>query len=137
MTKTLLEEVRLDRWLMAARFYKTRSQAAKACEGRKIKVNGVTAKSHKTIRVGDKITLHHNGRYRDIQIAGLAERGLPPAVARELYHEEEKIKLSEEDRELMSMMRNLERRNQPKFKGRPTKKLRRDIDKLKDHTTLS
>lgn len=131
MTKQPPEEVRLDRWLMAARFYKTRSQAAKACEGRKVKVNGSAAKSHKIVRVGDEIVLHHHDRYREIKILGLAERGLPPALARKLYQEEIKNQLSEEDLELMATMRKLEWQNRINFKGRPTKKQRRDMDKFK------
>lgn len=131
MTKQPPEEVRLDRWLMAARFYKTRSQAAKACEGHKVKVNGSTAKPHKIIRVGDVIVLHHHDRYREIKILSLADRGLPPAIARELYHEEMRNPLSEEDLELMAMMKKLERQNRINFKGRPTKKQRRDMDKFK------
>ena len=75
MTKQPIDEVRLDRWLMAARFYKTRSQAAKACEGRKVKVNGNTAKSHKIIRIDDEIILHHHDRYRTIKILNLADLG--------------------------------------------------------------
>ena len=127
-----LNEVRLDRWLMAARFYKTRSQAAKACEGRKVKLNGLTAKPHKTLRIGDELTIHHNDRYRQIKVLALAERGLPPAVARELYHEEIKNILSDEERELMLQMKKLEKKSAPKFKGRPTKKDRRKIDSLRN-----
>ncbi|MBN1779668.1 RNA-binding S4 domain-containing protein [bacterium] len=130
--KPPLEEVRLDRWLMAARFYKTRSQAMKACEGRKVKVNGTAAKSHKIIRVGDEITLHHNDRYRDIRVLGLAERGLPPPAARELYHEEQKQRITDEDLELIRELRKLDRQNRAGMKGRPTKKQRRDMDKFHD-----
>ena len=82
------DAVRLDRWLNAARFYKTRSQAAEACDGRKVKVNGATAKPHKLIRVGDRLTIHHHTRYRNLEVLGLAQRGLPAAEARKLYHEE-------------------------------------------------
>ena len=125
------ETVRLDRWLMAARFYKTRTQSAKACEGRKVKVNGATAKPHKFIRIGDKLTLHHNSRYRDIEILGLAERGLPPKIARELYHEEEKNPLTEQDKELMALMKASQKKTTAKYKGRPTKKERRKLDQSK------
>ena len=117
---------------MAARFFKTRSQAARACEGRKVKVNGQTAKPHKTVRVGDTISIHHRGRYRTLEVLGLAERGLPPAVARELYQEEQAMTLSEEDKELLRMMRTAERKNQSNFKGRPTKRIRRQMDSFKD-----
>ncbi len=126
-----LDTVRLDRWLMAARFYKTRTQAAAACEGRKVKVNGLAAKPHKFIRTGDKMTLHNRGRYRNIEVLALAQRGLPPAEARKLYHEEEKQPLSEEDKELMMLIRESEKKIRSKLKGRPTKKERRKIDKWK------
>ncbi|MBN2102662.1 RNA-binding S4 domain-containing protein [bacterium] len=131
MNKPPLEETRLDRWLMAARFYKTRSQAADACNGRKVKVNGKTAKPHKIIRKGDEITIHHHDRYRDIKVLELADRGLPPALAHELYHEEEKIRLTENDIEFIRKMQKLEHRNRLKYKGRPTKKRRRDMDKFR------
>ncbi|MDM7925259.1 MAG: RNA-binding S4 domain-containing protein [bacterium] len=124
------DSVRLDRWLMAARFYKTRSQSAAACEGGKVKVNGASSKPHKAVRVGDKLTVHVRGRYRNVTIAGLAERGLPPAVARTLYEEEIRLKPSDE---LLEQMRIFARSAKPaprKFKGRPTKKERRDMEKL-------
>ena len=130
--KEALETVRIDRWLMAARFYKTRSQAAKACEGRKVKINGLVAKPHKTIRIGDRITVHHTGRYRNIEVLGLAQRGLPPAVARELYHEEQTYTPSDEEIDLRKMMRVAEKKVQPKYKGRPTKRERRKLDQAKE-----
>ena len=130
MSKAALEEVRLDRWLMAARFYKTRSQAANACNGRKVKVNGISAKPHKIIRIGDEISLHHHDRYRDINVLGLADRGIPPNAAHELYSEKERISVSESDRELIKMMHKQTRKPVQKYKGRPTKKLRRELDRF-------
>ena len=130
MSKPTLAEVRLDRWLMATRFYKTRSQAANACNGRKVKVNGITAKPHKIIHIGDEISLHHHDRYRDIRVLGLADRGIPPSAAHELYSEEERISVSESDRELIKMMQKLNRKHIQKYRGRPTKKLRRALDRF-------
>ncbi len=132
MAKTPLEIVRLDRWLSSARFYKTRTQSAKACEGGKIKVNGKRAKPHKFLRIGDRITLHHRGHYRDIEVVGLAERGLPPKEARTLYHEEAKQTLSEEEEELFTLYRKSQGKQPTKWKGRPTKKARRELEKLKN-----
>ena len=129
--KTPPETVRLDRWLMAARFYKTRTQAAKACEGRKVKVNGISAKPHKFLHIADKLTIHHHGRYRNIDVLALAQRGLPPVEARKLYHEEEKQVISEGEREMLTFIQKSIKKFQPKFKGRPTKKERRQIEKLK------
>ena len=130
--KEPLEKVRLDRWLNAARFYKTRTQAAKACEGRKIKVNGQTAKPHKFIHIGDELTVHHRGKYRNLKILELAQRGLPPSVAQTLYLEEIRQEVSEEDKTLLTLLRKAEKKFRPKFKGRPTKKERRELDKMND-----
>ncbi len=130
MPKEPLKEVRVDRWLFAARFYKTRSQSAKACDGGKVKVNGDTAKPHKLIHIGDKLTVHVHSRYRNVDVLGLADRGLPPPVARELYHEE-KVELSEDEKEIMEIFKASEKRFRQKYKGRPTKRERRDLINFK------
>lgn len=130
MSKDPSETVRLDRWLNAARFYKTRSQAAAACDGRKVKVNGSTAKPHKFIRVGDKLTIHHHSRYRNLEILGLAQRGLPASEAAKLYHEEI-TELTKEQIEMMALMKQAEPVHRLKYKGRPTKKERRNLDQWK------
>ena len=129
--KKSIENIRLDRWLMAARFYKTRTQAAKACEGGKVKVQGKSAKPHKFIRIGDKLTIHHHNRYRNIEILGLAERGLPPKVAQELYHEETHQPILKETKEIIMLIKKEEKKYRLKYKGRPTKRERRDLEKLK------
>lgn len=127
-----LETVRLDRWLMAARFYKTRTLAAAACDGGKIKVNGISSKPHKAIRPGDQLTIHHRDRYRNIEVAALAQRGLPPKAALELYREEVRQTLSTEADEWMRLFKSQEKKSRPKFKGRPTKRERRDFEKWKE-----
>jgi len=127
-----LESVRLDRWLMAARFYKTRTQAAEACDGGKVKVDGISAKPHKLVRKGDKLTIHHRDRYRNVEVLMLAERGLPPKIARELYKEEIRQTLSSEAEELLRLFRQSQKKSRPKYKGRPTKRVRREIDKWRD-----
>jgi ribosome-associated heat shock protein Hsp15 len=133
--KIPLESVRLDRWLMAARFYKTRTQAAAACNGGKVKVNEVSSKPHKTIQPGDRLTIHHHDRYRKLEVIALAQRGLPPKMARELYKEEISHPLSKETEELMRLFKLAEKRSRPKYKGRPTKKERRNLEKWKDGFT--
>jgi len=116
---------------MAARFYKTRTQAAAACEGGKIKLNGVSSKPHKTIRPGDRLIIHHHDRYRNIEVVALAQRGLPPKLARELYKEEIKQTLTHEAEELLRLMKQADKKNRSKFKGRPTKRERRELEKWK------
>lgn len=129
-----LKQVRIDRWLNAARFYKTRSQAAKACKGGKVKVNGKRVKPHKFLNIGDNITINVHGRYRNVTVESLADRGLPAKEAQKLYYEEEKMNLSEEDQQLINTFKKSHKKNKKKYRkkqGRPTKKERRTLDKLK------
>jgi ribosome-associated heat shock protein Hsp15 len=128
-TKQLPDSVRLDRWLMAGRFFKTRSQASAACEGGKVKVNGLSSKPHKLIRAGDVLVIRQRDRYRNVTVIGLAQRGLPPAEAKKLYEEEIKSIVSEELREQMKVFAKSFRPAPRKFKGRPTKKERRDMER--------
>jgi ribosome-associated heat shock protein Hsp15 len=128
-TKEPVDSVRLDRWLTAGRFFKTRSQAAAACEGGKVKVNGLSSKPHKLVRIGDALIIRQRDRYRNVTISGLAQRGLPPAEARKLYEEEIKSIVSEELREQMKVFAKSFRPAPRKFKGRPTKKERRDMER--------
>lgn len=94
-------------------------------------MNGITAKPHKFLHIGDKLTVHHHGRYRNIEVLALAQRGLPPVEARKLYHEEEKQSLSHEEKEILALFQRTMKKFRPKFKGRPTKKERRQIEKFK------
>jgi ribosome-associated heat shock protein Hsp15 len=135
MNRETSEAVRLDRWLMAARFFKTRTQAADACDGGRVKVNGLSSKPHKLVRIGDELTVRQRDRYRNVKIAGLAQRGLPPSEARKLYEEEIKDGLSDEQRGQMKLFSISFDRARRKFKGRPTKKERRDMDKKKSILT--
>jgi ribosome-associated heat shock protein Hsp15 len=80
--------VRLDRWLWAARFYKTRSLAAQACWAGKVRANGQPAKPHKPVRAGDVVSLPGAsgwGGRREFAVAALAERRGPASQARLLY----------------------------------------------------
>ncbi len=133
-SKKPMETVRLDRWLMAARFYKTRTQAAQACDGGKVKVNALSSKPHKTIRPGDQLIIHHHDRYRTIEVVALAQRGLPPDMARELYKEEIKQTLTHEVEELIRLMKRADKKARSKFKGRPTKRERRKIEEWKERS---
>ncbi len=128
------QKVRIDSWLNAARFYKTRSQAAKACKGGKIKVNGKRVKPHKFLNIGDNIIIHWHDRYRDITVEALADRGLPALEAQKLYKEEKQITLSEEGQQLIKIFKIGHKKNKKKYRkkqGRPTKKERRTLEKFK------
>jgi ribosome-associated heat shock protein Hsp15 len=80
--------VRLDVWLDVACLFKTRSEAQKACNGGKVDVNGVAAKPHRLLRVGDRLEISRPlGRKQQILVTGLAEKHLPKAEARALYED--------------------------------------------------
>jgi ribosome-associated heat shock protein Hsp15 len=80
---------RLDVWLDVSCLYKTRSEAQRACQGGKVEVNGQgTAKPHREVRVGDRLTLSRpGGRRQQIVVKGLADTHIAKAQARELYED--------------------------------------------------
>jgi len=124
------EPVRLDKWLWAARFFKTRSLATEAVAGGKAHVNGEHTKPSKPLKVGDEVRLRL-GPYEHILIVrALAERRGSAAAAQALYEE---TPASREARERLAAQLRLA---PPPFvyeeKGRPTKKDRRDLSRFID-----
>ncbi len=123
---------RLDKWLKVARLYKTRSQATEACEHRRIKVNGETAKPAKHIKAGDVLTLRReSGQYLDITVLGLSEKNVSKEDARKLLQLNEP-EISEETKSMMAVFDQAMKATRLRQKGRPTKKQRRDLDRFKD-----
>lgn len=97
--------VRIDVWLDVACLYRTRSEAQKACQGGKVEVNGESCKAHRLLRIGDQLRLSRPfGRKQTVTVVGLADRHMPKADARLLYHDTTPA-LSEEEKE----MRRIER----------------------------
>ncbi len=120
--------VRLDLWLWAARFYKTRSLAAEAIDGGKVDLNDAATKRSKLVRVGDRITIR-NGPYRhELDVKGLAERRGPASVAVTLYTETPK---SIAARQAIADRLRLQNPIFYDGAGRPTKKQRRAIERWK------
>ncbi|MHB1329183.1 MAG: RNA-binding S4 domain-containing protein [Gemmatimonadales bacterium] len=120
--------VRLDLWLWAARFYKTRSLAAEAIDGGKVDLNDAATKRSKLVRVGDRICIR-NGPYRhELEVKGLAERRGPASVAVTLYAETPQSIVARQ-----AIADRLRLQNPIFFDGagRPTKKQRRAIDRWK------
>ena len=120
--------VRLDKWLWAARFYKTRALAVEAIDGGKVDVNGHRAKRAKAVRMRDHIQFRQPPYEWDVTVQGLAERRGPASVAVTLYEETPE---SRKARELMSL--RLKSLPPPLFleKGKPDKKQRREIERYK------
>ena len=118
--------VRIDKWLWAARFYKTRSAAQHAIEGGKIRLNGEPAKPAKDVKPGDQLSITIGAYEWAITVLQLSAQRGPATVARTLYEE------SEESRARRA--REAERRRRfdepaAELKGRPTKRDRRDLDR--------
>jgi ribosome-associated heat shock protein Hsp15 len=119
-----LDSVRLDKWLWAARVFKTRGLAADACDGGKVDVNAAAAKPAKTLRPGDllRVTLPQ-GRHRVLKVVRLDDRRGSATVARALFDdltppEPPRTRLAPPPRREPGM-------------GRPTKRERRDLDRLR------
>lgn len=120
-----MDSVRLDKWLWAARFFKTRSLATEAVAGGKVEVNGERAKPAKAVKPGDEIRLR-TGPYEHILIVrDLGERRGPASVAQGLYEETDASRAERE--RLASQLKMAPAMFVYEEKGRPTKKDRRDL----------
>ena len=123
-----LDRTRLDKWLWAARFYKTRSLAGEAIAGGKVQVNGERVKRAKTLQLNDEIRIRQGPYEYQIVVRGLSERRGPASEAALLYEETAESKAA---REVLSIqLKTLHAAFVPE-RGRPTKKDRREIDRLK------
>lgn len=120
--------VRLDSWLWAARFFKTRTLAAEAVDGGKVDVNGDRAKRSKAVKVGDAIGLRQGPYHYQLRVTGLADRRGPASVAATLYQEDA---TSLAARQALAAKLKLQAPIFFEGAGRPTKKQRREIDKWK------
>lgn len=124
-----LDTVRLDKWLWYARFYKSRSLAAKLCKSGKVRVNStVVKKSHHHIRLGDILTFPLGNRIRVIRIEGLTSRRGPPTKARELF--EDLNPQVENELNPKENVSEVSAKRDP-GSGRPTKLQRRALDRLR------
>lgn len=120
--------VRIDKWLWAARFFKTRTLAARACELGRIKSNGQAAKASREVRAGDLLDVKNDGGDFQVQVLALSEMRGPAAVAQMLYRETEasrelRLKLAEERKAMPHLEASRE--------GKPSKRDRRELDRLR------
>ena len=121
--------VRLDKWLWAARFFKTRSLAAEEIHKGRVSVNGSTAKAAREVRVGDTIALRQGNMPKTVVVRGISGMRGPAAVAQLLYAETEE---SQQQRLQLTVQRRLAPEPAAAIsqqrQGRPTKRQRRDLD---------
>jgi ribosome-associated heat shock protein Hsp15 len=120
--------VRIDKWLWAARFFKTRSLAAKACELGRIACNGQGVKASREVRVGDKLKIKNDSGDFQIEVLLLSDMRGPAVVAQTLYQESEESRelrrKAVEERKLMPFLETL-------HDGKPSKRDRRELSRLR------
>ena len=119
-----MESIRLDKWLWASRFFKTRSLGVEAVNGGKVHVNGARVKPSRQIHVGDSLSITRGEYVYKLTVTGLSDRRGPASKAQQLYEESaESIAAREE----LSEERRLQRAAQPISHRRPDKRSRRNI----------
>jgi ribosome-associated heat shock protein Hsp15 len=119
----------VDKWLWAARFFKTRSLAAEAVDGGKVQVNGDRAKPAKVVRPGDEVRVRLGPYEHVVTVVGTSERRGPAAEAQRLYRETEASRAARE--KLHWQLTRAAPAMEP-AKGRPTKRDRRTLDRFRD-----
>jgi ribosome-associated heat shock protein Hsp15 len=123
----LSESVRLDKWLWAARFFKTRSLATDAVDSGKVTVNGDKAKPARAVRIGDTLEIDNGSDRWEVDVMGLSDVRAAAPIARNLYEETD---VSVARRAAVAENRRLFREPSADFKGRPTKRDRRQLGKM-------
>lgn len=121
------ERTRLDKWLWAARFYKTRRLATEACDGGKVRIGDQELKPGRAVRVGERITIVIEQLAFVVDVLGLSSRRGPASEARLLYRETEEGRV---ERERAIAERKANHAGGPPVRGRPTKRDRRTIAKF-------
>ena len=121
-------KIRIDKWLWAARFFKTRALAAKACDMNRVDSNGHAAKPAREVRVGDMLQIKNESGVFQVEVLALSEMRGPMAVAQTLFRETEasqalRIKVAAERKAMVQADGWTE--------GRPSKRDRRDIDRFR------
>jgi ribosome-associated heat shock protein Hsp15 len=118
--------MRIDKWLWAARFYKTRSLAQQAVEGGKVRLNGERIKPAKEVRTGDTLDMNIAAQDWTITVRALSDKRGPVAVAQTLYEESAE---SRARRAEQSALRKLAAEPAQERHGRPTKRERRQLER--------
>jgi ribosome-associated heat shock protein Hsp15 len=121
--------VRVDKWLWAARLFKTRSAAQQAIDGGRIKMNGERVKPAKTLALGDRLSIHIGVYEWLVTVRGLSDKRGPATVARELYDED-----AESAAKRAELVERRKAYGHPGAdrEGRPTKRDRRQLERWRD-----
>lgn len=125
-----MDKMRIDKWLWAARFYKTRSLAADDLDKGRVQINGIAAKPARDVKAGDTLNLRQGTVLRVVLVKALSMQRGPAPVAQQLYEETVDSVLR---REQATEQRRLASEPAADLHGRPTKRERRDLDRKSDH----
>ena len=117
--------LRLDKWLWAARFYKTRTVAAQAVDAGHVRVDGERVKTAHAVRTGERVSVRKAGYVWDVTVTALSDRRGGAADAALLYKEDE---ASIAAREELAKQRKAAAEASPRYSGRPTKRQRRKLE---------
>ncbi len=124
-----MDKLRVDKWLWAARFYKTRSLATEEVGKGRVEVNGAEVKPARDLKVGDSVTLRQGPVTRTVVVKGLSNMRGPAPVAQQLYEEtEDSVKARQQAAEQRRLSPDPAHSNEH---GRPTKRGRRELDDAK------
>lgn len=121
--------IRIDKWLWAARFFKTRSLATDAVGGGKIKLNGAPTKASRDVKIGDRLDIFNGDTRWEVVVRALSEKRGPASEARLLYEETPDSMAA---REAEQMRRKFTVEPSAEIHGRPTKRDRRQIDRFRN-----
>ena len=121
-----MDKTRIDKWLWAARFYKTRSLATDACDGNKVRINGAIIKPSKDVRPGDRVSFSAGGADWEVDVLAIADQRGSAAIAQALYRETE---ASAQARSAEGERRRKFAEPAAQIVARPTKRDRRALDK--------
>ena len=124
-----MDRVRIDKWLWAARFFKTRALSARACDLGRIQSNGIDAKPARLVQPADRLNINTGITQYEVEILALSEIRGPAAAAQTLYRETES---SIERRRLAAEQRKSDPHFDPAYPARPSKRDRRTLNRLRN-----
>ncbi len=124
-----MNEVRIDKWLWAARFHKTRSSATAACQAGRVKLNGRAVKASHLVRSGDRVAITRQAYRQELLVTGLQEKRVSAKLAADMYEDH----TPPEELEQLRLRRTQDSVffQRQRGAGRPTKRQRRRLDELK------
>ncbi len=120
--------VRVDKWLWAVRVFKTRSMASEACKKGQVIIDGIAVRPSRTIKENEVVKVRKSGIYRTYRVKALVEKRMSAKLVEDYLADE----TPQEELDILESQKNSFFFTRPKGSGRPTKKDRRDIDRMFD-----